>query len=162
MNIKKIKHFDTYFGKDFFFYQVAYEASEIVSKFLTAISPEINIFSNLIAELVKSQDKLLFIQQSHQNDIFEDYPYPDNNILVWSNMDTTKNNLGKIVILKGFSQYVPYLVYSFTRNSFIVVEDVHPAQLESDYIPKIQEFEIQEFMNLLKEMKNLIDNYEDV
>ena len=168
MELEKKCGEDAVSGEPYVFYKVHYQDDEFIDLFLTVVSRGFNEFHDFIKQFSLSINKEEFLRNLQMTNIYfnihEDHSYPDENMVIWSNVFTTKHNLGKVVDLyRVFSPTysIPYLIYSFEQNKYFIIEEMDSDQYESKYIPKIQEFGTTEFMDLLGMMKDLIEKYEE-
>jgi hypothetical protein len=108
--------------------------SNILSELSTDIAMNYGKRITPLIEFYNSKDKLKY-SETKLGGTWSDYPYPDEKIVVWPNMDTTKNNLGLMVTLLS-GDNIPSIMYSFTWNK-IYIGNVHPRYLGNDESPPL-------------------------
>ena len=127
------------------FYRIIIEGKCFLSEMLTVLSSNFNSLGSLkirnkLLAFFESEDKIMCPQKLFDG-FWEDHPYPDEVVIVWSGMDTTKNNLGKITSLV-VTEHGPSLYYSHTLGAYYIVENTPPSLLDdTTRIPQIEKYE---------------------
>ncbi|PWK13333.1 hypothetical protein LV89_05011 [Arcicella aurantiaca] len=145
-------------------YKIVFEDSDKdnLSQLLTVLSGDIILhnykFINLIQNFYEEENKLSYAE-THLGGIWEDHIFPDKSIVEWSNMDTTKHNLGLVTTLIRGSEILPTVLYSFSKKKVYVFEKLYVISNDS-LPPSIFEIELIEFVKILDWWKTYILNIE--
>ncbi len=145
------------------FYRISFfqENDDLLNHFFSQISYELKIIAEKLHLFYLSDHKEIF-ENAQFYSIWDDHPYPDEIVICWSGLDTTKNNLGRVItICPSDDNNAPYLLYSFTKGRLYIVENF-PRWDKEEGIPSIIEFTIPEFLKILEIIGKNIDKMNEL
>ena len=106
-----------------------------------------------IIDFSDSDDKLLYATNI-LNGVWNDHPYPDESIIVWANVDSTKHNLGLVTTLIMANESCPSVLYSFTYDKIAIVNF---NTREEGSIPSIYQMELDDLTEILKWWQDYVE-----